>query len=392
MSSTKQLSVFSAVTIFIMSFSGVGFAQANDGAPEKEPGYIVKFKAPNGMVRTSAVAAARAVAESLGAEALSPSAGIYKVADASKLPTDGSVEYVERDQVVTAFFGKSKPKNETKLNSKAWGAIRVGTEELMKKNITGEGITVAVIDTGVQADHPALKGKVLTGYDFYNNDNNADDDNGHGTHCAGIIAGDGIGIAQGVKILPLKFLNKDGSGMISDAIRAVEFAKEKRVQVMSNSWGSYGAASYSKALEDAIISASNAGIVSIAAAGNSFENNDVVPSYPANNETVISVAATESDEFIAPYSCYGKQTVHVAAPGSQIYSSIPGGQYGYKSGTSMATPAVAAIAALVLSQRSVTPAAMKSCLIAAKDPKLTVVLPVAGIARISAVRALEVCR
>lgn len=385
---SKHWAVYAAITQILLFV--VAPVQAAERAPLKAHGYIFKFKSQSGMARASAVTAMRAMAQSLGARELSPTLGIYKIDDASRLPQDGSIERVERDLVVSADIAPSAPKSRSSLNSKAWGAIRVGTERVLQKGINGEGITIAVIDSGVQADHPALQGKILsTGYDFYNADNDPSDDYGHGTHVAGIIAGKEIGVAQGVKILPLKFLNRDGDGLISDAIRAIEYAREQHVQVMNHSWGTTGDSTF---LEDAILAASRDGILSVAAAGNVPENNDVSPSFPANYATVVSVAATDTDESLWAGSAFGRRSVHVAAPGAEIYSSVPPSKYGYKTGTSMATPVVAAIAALVLSQRSLTPDELKTCLTAAKDPKLSVVLPIAGIARISATRALEVCK
>jgi len=239
----------------------------------------------------------------------------------------------------------------------------------------GKGITVAIIDTGIDYTHDELKEKMWSnpleipdngidddhngyvddvhGADFVNEDGDPMDDQMHGTHCAGTIGavGDnGIGIAgvawRGVRLMALKFLGASGSGRTSDAIRAIDYAVAQGAKIASNSWGGGGSNS---ALRAAIASAEAAGMLFLAAAGNEAANNDMVPNFPANYEipNVISVASTTREGMLSVFSCFGKSTVHVAAPGSDIYSTVPGNGYASLSGTSMATPHVAGLAALV---------------------------------------------
>ena len=232
---------------------------------------------------------------------------------------------------------------------------------------TGGTVLVGVIDTGVDWDHVDLAANIYTnpgeiagngvdddlngfvddihGWDFVNNDNNPNDDHGHGTHVSGTIAAvgnNGIGVAGvswSARILPLKFLDSGGGGTTANAIRAVEYATLMGVKLTSNSWGGGG---FSTALRDAIQAAGNQGILFVAAAGNNGSNNDTFPHYPSNYDldNVISVASTDRFDALSGFSNYGPVTVDLGAPGSDILSTFPNNTYGTISGTSMATPHV----------------------------------------------------
>lgn len=238
----------------------------------------------------------------------------------------------------------------------------------------GSGRTiVAVIDTGIDRTHPDLAANLWTntaeipgngidddhdgyvddvnGYNFVSNNGNVNDDNGHGTHVAGIIGAvgnNGIGVTGvnwNVKIMALKFLDYSGRGSTSDALRALNYAVQMGATISNNSWTS---PSYDSALEAGIRNAGLAGHIYVAAAGNlgqNLDNNKLYPaSYPLDN--VVTVAALDSNNRLASWSNYG-QTVDIAAPGVNIYSTLPGGKYGTMSGTSMATPFVTGAMALV---------------------------------------------
>ncbi|MCA1916200.1 S8 family serine peptidase [Methanospirillum hungatei] len=234
-------------------------------------------------------------------------------------------------------------------------------------------VVVAVVDTGVDYTHPDLaaniwqnSGEIINGVDddgngyiddvrgwnFVSKNNDPMDDSGHGTHCAGTIAAvgnNGIGVtgtAWNVKIMPLKFLNAQGSGYVSDAISAILYANRKGAAVISNSWSGTG---YTQSLKDAIDASS---AVVVCAAGNSGANADSNPQYPAafTSSNILSVAATDYNDKLASFSNYGPNSVDLAAPGVSIYSTSKSGTYQYLSGTSMATPHVSGVAALIKSQ------------------------------------------
>ncbi|CAE8635144.1 unnamed protein product [Polarella glacialis] len=237
------------------------------------------------------------------------------------------------------------------------------------------GIVLAVIDTGIDYKHKELKDQMwvnpgeiagngidddgngyvddVHGYDFANDDGDPMDDNVHGTHCSGTIAAAGnnsFGVAgvawQGVRLMALKFLTAEGSGRTSDAVKAVDYAVAMGARIASNSWGGAGSSS---AMRVAIERAEVAGMLFVAAAGNDGTDNDDLPHFPSNYQSsnIIAVASTTKAGPLSDFSCYGRQTVHVAAPGSGIYSTVPGGKYKTLSGTSMACPHVSGLAALV---------------------------------------------
>ncbi len=246
------------------------------------------------------------------------------------------------------------------------------------KTTGSEKVVVAVLDTGVDYTHgdlvpniwlrpeslPQYKdeqlGPVNDAHGFNAVENQVDpmDENGHGTHCAGIIGAKGnndegiSGINWNVSIMPLKFLGRGGFGSTKDAIEAINYAIDRKrngvnVRIISASWGS---TQYSKALEDAIRAAGEAGILFVAAAGNDGSDNDRRPHYPSNYDlpNVISVAALDRNDALASFSNFGVKTVHVAAPGREIISTWLNDDYRDASGTSMATPYVSGTAALIL--------------------------------------------
>jgi thermitase len=268
---------------------------------------------------------------------------------------------------------------------KAW-TIATGTKE----------VKIAVIDTGVDYTHDDLKENILVnelelngtegvdddgngyvddvyGYDFANNDNDPMDGHGHGTHCAGVIGAGhnsiGIrGVMAKVQILPIQFLTKSGRGSLEGAVKAIDYAIQRGVNIMSNSWGGGGA---SQALTEAVKRAEQAGILFVAAAGNSNSNNDVKPTMPANiqAENVVSVGAMDGKGGRASFSNYGQKTVHVFAPGVKIYSTVQNNAYKKMSGTSMACPMVAGVAGLILSSEpNLTPQELKQRLMSYARP------------------------
>ena len=276
---------------------------------------------------------------------------------------------------------------------KLWGMRNTGSNEPKgKAGIEGADINalkawditkgsravrIAVIDTGVDYNHPDLKSNMwvnskeipnngidddkngyiddVYGYDFANSDSDPMDGNGHGTHCSGTIGAvhnnqTGVsGVMADVSIMAIKFLGDDGSGSLEGAIKAIDYATMMDVDLMSNSWGGGGR---SEALLEAIKRASDKGIIFTAAAGNSSSNNDATPSYPASYQVpnMVSVAALTAQNGLASFSSYGKTSVHIAAPGHNILSTVNGGKYDVYSGTSMATPHVSGVLGLLLAK------------------------------------------
>jgi subtilisin family serine protease len=241
-------------------------------------------------------------------------------------------------------------KLETTPNDPDWGAqygpVVIQSQQAWDLTTGVSSVTIAIIDTGVDLDHPDLKNKIVVGYDFVNNDNNPQDDEGHGTHCAGIAAAEsnnGIGIA-GIswesRIMPIKVLNSVGEGWNIDIIEGIIWAVDQGADIINMSLGgSYN----SSIMEDAINYAVLNGVTVIAASG---DNGNETTMFPAAFEEVIAVGATDSDSNLAAFSNYGDY-VDLTAPGVSIYSTILNDSYTSLSGTSMAAPHVAGAAALL---------------------------------------------
>ena len=247
-----------------------------------------------------------------------------------------------------------------------------------EKNKGSRSVVVAVLDSGVDYNHPDLMANMWTrpayvpqykdeelgtyndlhGFNATDNQGDPMDENGHGTHCSGIIGAEGdnnegiAGINWNVTIMPLKFMGRGGFGTTKDAIEAINYAIDRKrngvnVRVINASWGS---TAYSKALEDAIRAAGEEGILFVAAAGNNGTSNDKSPHYPSNYDlpNVISVASLDRTDNLSSFSNFGKKTVHIAAPGRDILSTWLNDDYREASGTSMATPYIAGVAALIV--------------------------------------------
>jgi subtilisin family serine protease len=278
--------------------------------------------------------------------------------------------------------GRNEPDRNGNVSTEA-GVAGVDVNALKAWEITkgSRDVVIAVIDTGIDYNHPDLKANLWTnageiagngidddkngyiddvyGWNAFADNGNPMDGNGHGTHCAGTIGaphdnGGVAGVMGEVKMMAVKFLSDSGSGTLADAIEAIDYATKMNVDIMSNSWGGGG---FTQALFDSIKAASDRGILFVAAAGNSTSNNDTRPNYPSNYETenMVAVAANTHQDQLASFSSFGKRTVHVAAPGRNVLSTTPNNTYSVYSGTSMATPHVSGVLGLYIAQEGRRP-------------------------------------
>ena len=317
------------------------------------------------------------------------------------------VEYVEKDYQLKTTEHEN-PNDKDWYYDQQWGLLNTGANsrgtnrrgvagmDVNAENawqITGGSneVVIAVIDTGIDYDHPDLMANMwvnelekngepgvdddgngfiddIHGYNFVDENGYPMDGKGHGTHCAGIIgaAHNDVGIKgmmKNVRLMAVRFLDNAGTGTVSDAIAAIDYAIKNGAHILSNSWaGSF----YSQALFDGVEASTKAGLPFIAAAGNERNDNDRWETYPANFvlDNIISVGAMTGAGESARFSNYGKSTVHVYAPGESILSTYQPKTYKWLSGTSMATPFVSGMLGLALSiNMNLTYQELKSALI-----------------------------
>ena len=281
------------------------------------------------------------------------------------------IRSVARDSVISV----AQTPNDPRL-SETWHLQKIGAPQGWNATAgTGQTI-VAVIDTGVDRTHPDLAANIWTnageiagngldddgdgfvddvhGYDFSANDADPMDENGHGTHVAGIIGavgnnGVGVsGVSQHTRLMPLRFMDATGNGYTSDAVRAIDYAVRHGAKILNDSWD--GAAA-DPTLATALERARAAGVIVVVAAGNESADNDATGSYPASyakqSDNVVAVASTDANDQLSWFSNFGPQTVMVAAPGESILSTARGGGYVTKSGTSMAAPVISGALSLL---------------------------------------------
>lgn len=372
--------------------------------PQAVPGeYLIKFKASSGgaavaQMKLSGKASLKGSFPGLGIMQVSMKAGEEK-ASYEALKNDPDVEYIEPnfilsksevepnapvekrsyDQVVASSFASTDPN----VYAQSSASTRVSSAWSLETPLSAQNgpVVVAIVDTGLDKSHDVFKpvasggtGAVwinqveangspgidddqngfvddINGWNFINNTGNFYDDDDHGTHVAGIIVGTGQNIfarplqQSKILVMPLKFLDANGSGSTANAIRAIYYAVNNGARVINNSWGG---ASYSRALHDAMTYAYDHRVLVASAAGNYSNNNDSVPMYPSNYDVPsnLAVASTSRFDDLSSFSNYGASTVQVGSPGEYIESTVPGNQTMMMSGTSMATPFVAGMAAL----------------------------------------------
>lgn len=388
----SRVAIFALVHLFFLTAYGA--------EPEVIPGeFLVKLRAE---ATTMSVQSFEKMLNSEVLEKVSENSGVLLVrrpiveepnASIARFKENKFVEYAEPNYVLRI----SKVPNDS-LYEKLWGmnntgqpdpkdpgnagkvgkaGIDIAAEKAWEITTGSKDIVVGIIDTGIDHTHPDLmqnmwinaaekNGKAgvdddkngfvddVHGWDFVNNRANGKDDHGHGTHCAGTIGGVGdnkygvAGVNWNVRLMALKFLSAQGSGSTAGAIKAIDYAVMMGANLTSNSWGGGGS---SQALKEAIERAAKANQLFVAAAGNDSSDNDDSPTYPASYDVdnIVAVAAINNKGDLATFSNWGHTTVDIAAPGVSIMSSLIDNKFDIYSGTSMATPHVAGVAALVLS-------------------------------------------
>ncbi len=306
------------------------------------------------------------------------------------------INRVPNDPMLGRLWGMNNTGAADSEGNKGVAGVDISAVQAWDIQTGSKNVVVAVIDTGILWNNPDLADNVWTneieakgkagvdddnngfiddihGYDFANNKGDPMDDHGHGSHCSGTIGAKGndgkgiVGVNWDVRIMGVKFLDAGGSGNLENALKAIDYATKMGAKIMSNSWGGGG---YSETLKQAIERSNAAGALFVAAAGNESNNNDSSPSYPASYQipNVLSVAAVNNQGTMASFSNFGRTSVHVGAPGVNVVSTTTAG-YESWSGTSMATPHVSGIAALVLANEpNITALELKARIIATAKP------------------------
>jgi subtilisin family serine protease len=284
-----------------------------------------------------------------GLELVDPKPGVT-VGDAVRdLEHRKGVLYAEPDAVRTAAATPNDP-----FYDREWGLTDIEAPVAWDITTGSPELTVAVVDSGVDATHPDLAPNLTSnGWDFVDGDGEPQDGNGHGTHVAGTIAARGndafgvSGVGWTTRVMALRVLDDSGSGFVSDAVSAYGYAASNGARVVN---ASLGGPSFSRAERDAIAAAPST--LFVVAAGNDSQDNDATPDFPCDYTlaNIVCVAASDSDGALAWFSNYGATSVDLAAPGVGILSTWPGGRFAFRSGTSMATPHVAGAAALLLAR------------------------------------------
>ena len=359
--------------------------------------------------KTTAACSSSAVADQYVVRWKDGTTSIYKGHSRDELmksvitPNLEQIEFAEQDQRLHVPKQPSRLTTEAVASGDDWGQTMTSASAAWDAGYTGQGVIVAVIDSGVQRDHSQLASQMfvntgeqgtdrngnnkstngfdddlngyvddVSGYDFALNSGKVVDGTGHGTHVSGIIAakhsaGTIKGMAESAKILPLDFMDDDGSGNISDAIKAMYYAAKMGATVVNASWGG---APCSQNLQTAIEDLGRQGVLFVNAAGNSGVSLNEFPEYPAayGLSTQITVAATTQRDYMSAYSNYSYNLTNIAAPGDSVVSTYPGNTTKSLSGTSMATPFVAGAAAILKGARpKATPEQIKNALLIGSD-------------------------
>lgn len=347
-------------SIFLLvffSFAGVALAQANDHI-------IIKLK-PNVVLDQSRVA---------NHSAIKSAKPLFRKRNGTVRPGDSKDARLSRTYMIELKAGASMKNMISELSSSAeieyaepdyklelqeindpffndqWALARISAEAAWTYTTGNDGIIIAVLDSGIAPGHPDLAAQLTAGYDFINDDEEPEDNMGHGTQVAGIIAAEGnnaegiIGVCPGCTIMPIKVKDLVGEnevGYVSDLVDGIQYAMNNGARILNLS---LSVEAYSQTLKDALADAYDMGLIIVAASGN---NSDSMVSFPAAFPETIAVGATSSDDNRSYFSNYG-QSLELVAPGDDIISTTLNGEYVSGSGTSFAAPHVAGLAGLLL--------------------------------------------
>ena len=345
-----RLSTFAIVLGFLFSLIAfVPFVSADDGQnsnplPER---LLVRFQpgtSLNDMVQVHKRegASVEATLSQIGVQVVTIPQG-QRASKMASYRTRKEVRYVEVDSVAQAVDVPNDPSFNVQ-----WDMTKVQAPQAWGVTKGSQNVIIAILDTGIDVNHPDLADKIVSSVNFTDSSTAYANGQSHGTHVAGIaaaITNNGVGIAglgRNSSLMNVKVLGDTGYGYYSWIAQGIIWAADHGANVINLSLGGSTA---SPTLENAVNYAWSKGVVVVAAAGN---NGSTSPFYPADYTNCISVAATDSNDALASWSNHGSW-VNVAAPGASIYSCIPGNQYGYMSGTSMASPHVAGLCGLVFS-------------------------------------------
>jgi len=337
-------------SLVLLNFS----AQLSDAVPSEHPRKIVVFKKSYSKESDQDALLRNLGAVKIKRLALTNSQAVHMPPGVEKrLKRKNEILRIDDDLVITAVFdkGKHKPKRRChppwRPEKLPWGIQRIHAD-LVWEVTTGSMIRVAILDSGIDLDHPDLWRNIKGGINTLKPHKSPDDDNGHGTHLAGTVAAIDndfgvIGIGPEVSLYAVKVLNKKGIGWLSDLIEALDWCISNEIQVVNMSFGSL---EENQSFHDAIIKVYQAGITMVASAGNNGEDSGLIE-YPALYPETIAVSAIDEDDNFASFSSLGPQ-IDITAPGVDICSTCKKGFYRTLSGTSMSAAHVTGTVALIL--------------------------------------------
>jgi subtilisin len=339
-----------AIFVVLLIFS----AQLSEADPPKHPRKIVVFKKSYRQETNQDALLRNFGAAKIKRLALINSTAVHLSPRAEKfLKRKNEILRIDEDLVITAASKERKDKGKRKPKRPCpeelpWGIQRIYADQAWEVT-TGSKVRVAILDTGIDLDHPDLWRNIKGGINILKPRKRADDDNGHGTHLAGTVAAIDndfgvIGVGPEVYLYAVKVLDKNGEGWLSDVIDALDWCIDNKIQVINMSFGSL---EVNESFHDAIMETHQAGITMVASAGNNGEEGGPIE-YPAKYEETIAVSAINRDDDFASISSYGHE-IDLTAPGVDILSTYRKGSYETMYGTSMSAAHVTGTVALILS-------------------------------------------